>query len=290
MLGSNLPLLENFVKSGNTFVSSDSKTILRVISLWLTTAVGLGGAYTAMAQSLEHSDSNKSKWGLGIGAMSKQKAFTDIDRDTKLLPFISYENEYIKWFGDSLDIKLPSIEVSNTQKVNFSITAGYDFGAYDKDDIKDTPLLNGMHERDDVVKAGARMEWKNPWADVNAQWMTDVSGDREGNDFSLGFERNWMLGQHVMLTPHVKISWLDDKYVDYQYGVRADEARIDRPVYIGESTVNIEYGLRGLYLFDENQSILLDMSVTSLGNEIKDSPLVDSSTENSIMFFYLYSF
>jgi outer membrane protein len=99
-----------------------------------------------------------------------------------------------------------------------------------------------------------------------------------------------MLGQQVMLSPRIVATWLDESYVDYQYGVRANEATSERQAYIGDSTINIELGLRTAYLFSRQSSIFIDASIISLGDEIKDSPLVDSSTENRVMFAYLYKF
>ena len=80
------------------------------------------------------------------------------------------------------------------------------------------------------------------------------------------------------------------QYVDYYYGVRANEMTADRAYYQGESAVNIEVGARGGYMFKQKHFVFLDVSVTSLASEIKDSPLVDSSTENRLMLGYIYSF
>lgn len=259
----------------------------------LSLAISLSFPLKALAQdSVQHAynEQGGSQWGLGVAVLSKQIAYTDMDRDTMALPFVTYENEYIRWFGPEIGIKLSTFELSNSQQISFNISAGYDFSGYDKDDIKDTLILNGMDERDGSFEAGAEIEWKTPWVDVNAKWMADVSGDRKGTRFGLDFEKSWGFGENVILSAHMGATWLDDKFVDYQYGVRPEEALTNRAAYVGESTVNIEYGVRGAYLIDMNHSILVDVGITSLGNEIKDSPLVDTSTENNITLFYMYNF
>lgn len=48
--------------------------------------------------------------------------------------------------------------------------------------------------------------------------------------------------------------------------------------------------MRGVYQFDQHHSVLLGVEVTSLADEIKDSPLVDRSTENAVLVGYLYTF
>ena len=173
------------------------------------------------------------------------------------------------------------------KQLNFGIVAQYDESGYEQGDAK---ILNGMSERKGGFWAGANVEWENELFEVSAEWLTDVSGNSDGQRFDLGLERTWEFGEHIMLTPHVGASWQDDKNVDYYFGVRDSEVRFDRPAYSGESAVNIEAGVRGVYQFDQHHSVLIGVEVTSLANEIKDSPLVDRSTQNAVLVGYLYTF
>jgi len=43
-------------------------------------------------------------------------------------------------------------------------------------------------------------------------------------------------------------------------------------------------------MFDQRHSVFLDLEAVRLGSEIKDSPLVDRSTANQVVFGYLYRF
>lgn len=233
---------------------------------------------------------NESHWGIGVAAISNQQSIKGIDRDTRFIPIVTYENEYIRWFGPFIDIKLPGLELGGNQALNFSVSGGFDFSGYDEDEANETPILRGMDEREGAFAVGPKVEWSNSWGNVSAQWMTDVSGDREGNSASLSVEKNWMFLQKVMVTPYVGINWLDDSFVDFHYGVRPEEVTSYRPAYTGSSTINIEYGVRAAYIFDKNNSLMADFRITSLGSEIKDSPLVDSSTENNLLLFYMYKF
>ncbi len=74
----------------------------------------------------------ESSWGLGLGVMSSQKAYTDIDRETRAIPFISYENEYIEVLGPNLKYKLPSFELNDSNKLNFNLVGEYDFSDNDR--------------------------------------------------------------------------------------------------------------------------------------------------------------
>lgn len=260
----------------------------------LTFIIGFCSSLIAVAQGQNNGDGgpgeSESSWGVGIAAISQQKAFTDIDRETIAIPVIFFENQYVEYFGPFIEFKLPSLEISDSQQINFRIPIQYDLGGYDKDEAAETPILNGMDEREGGFWGGAKIEWKNPVVDITAEWLSDISNNSDGQRVSLGLEHTWMFGRQFMLTPRVVATWMDDKYINYHYGVRTHEVRIDRPAYVGEAGINIEYGIRGIYMFDRHSSLLLDVGATSLATEIKDSPLVDSSTENSVLFGYRYQF
>lgn len=232
----------------------------------------------------------KSDFTIGVGMISSQKPYKDIDRENLVIPFLNYENKYIQLAGPTLNFKFPSINISETQQVELKLTGKYDFGGYDDDQIEDTPILNGMDERKGSFWAGAKAKWKNDFVNVGVEWITDVSGDNKGQRASLELDKSWVLNNHFVLNPRIVAHWHDEKDVDYLYGVRAHEARADRPMYLGESAINFEYGLRGVYLYNRKHSAFIDVSATSLAKEIKESPIVDDSNQNQIIFGYMYRF
>lgn len=228
-----------------------------------------------------------STWALGVGVISKQQPYTDIDRDNQVFPLLQYENKYVQIFGPQIGFKLPGLDIGESQRLNFSIVGKYDGSGYE---AKDARILRGMDERKGGIWVGAEVEWKNELADVKAAWLTDASSHSKGQKFSLGVEKTWHFGEHMMLTPRVEASWHDKKYIDYYYGVTDSEARADRLAYTGKAGTSAEVGVRGIYMFDQTHSLFMDVSVSSLPKEIKDSPLVDSSTENRILLGYIYRF
>jgi outer membrane protein len=93
-----------------------------------------------------------------------------------------------------------------------------------------------------------------------------------------------------MLTPRVVAIWYDKKYTDYYYGVRPDEVMAGRPAYGGEAGTNAQLGVRAMYRLDAAQSVLFDVSATSLGKGITNSPLVNRTSESRVTVGYLYRF
>lgn len=228
-----------------------------------------------------------SSWGLGLAGISVQKAYKGIDRQTRVLPMISYESRYVKLGGPNLELKLPGVELSESQRLNFGIvTKLFDGAGYE---ASDSPALAGMAERKSSIWFGAKMEWESDLADVKLEWL-GAAGNSKGQRLGLGLERKIMLSPSLMLIPQVGVEWVDKKYVDYYYGVRANEATAGRAAYTGKATVNPEISLTGIYRFDGHHSMMLNVGVKSLGKEIEDSPIVGRSTENRVMLGYKYSF
>lgn len=228
-----------------------------------------------------------SRWSLGIGMVNTQKPYKGMDRETKAIPLIRFENEYVKVGGLGLEVKLPGLELGDSSRIHFGLVGKLELGGYE---AGDAPVLAGMADRKSGFWAGAKAEWENDLADVSAQWIADASGHSKGQRFSLGLERKFRLGHQVMVVPHATAHWLDKKYVDYYYGVRADEVTLGRAAYSGRSGVNVEVGLRTMYLFDQHHSVMLDVAVNSLAQGIQDSPLVDRSNSNRVILGYMYRF
>ncbi len=149
-------------------------------------------------------------WGVGLAVMSAQKAYRGMDRETRVLPLLSFENQYIKLGGPNLDIKLPGLTLSESQRLKFGLTVKL-FGGSGGYDASDSPFLAGMAERKDGIWAGVKTEWENPLADVKLEWLADASGNSKGQRVVLGLERKWMLSPQLMLVPQIGAEWTDKK-------------------------------------------------------------------------------
>ena len=240
----------------------------------------------AATESQPQPSADASRWGLGIAAGVKQQPYTGAGTKTQGIPLIYYENHYVRVLGAGAELKLPKFELGADASLSFGLRAKYGLGGYEPGDA---PILEGMQERKGSVWLGAGVTWHNEIADVSAEWLGDASGKSKGQQFRLGVQRNFRAGSFT-LTPRIGANWLDRKYVDYYYGVRTEESRAGRPAYLGASTVNTEIGLRVDYAIDRRQSVFVDVSATQLGKQIKNSPLVDRSSQTSLSLGYLYRF
>lgn len=255
-----------------------AKASLPLISLFLLAAF----AQPAGAQQQQPAQAEgESSWGLGLGVGMERKPYRDFDNKTKLIPLLSYESKWVSISGLSADLKLPS-----AGPVSFRLRARYSMEGYD---ASDSPFLAGMDERKDGIWLGGAVVWRNDIANLSAELLGDASGNSKGNKFRLMVDRRFQAGSFD-ITPRLAATRLDEKYVSYYYGVNAAEVRAGRPFYQGGSAVNLEAGLRVGYALAPRQSLFLDLSTTKLGSSIKDSPLVDRSSQSGVRVGYLYRF
>lgn len=235
----------------------------------------------------DEASSGETTWGLGVGAVSSQEPYIDLDRDNTALPLLHFENRYVRFFGSTLEAKLPNLTLSETNQIHFSLIGRWDGSGYEPGD---SWVLEGMEERESGLWAGAKVEWQTNVANISADWTHDIASNSKGQRLNLGVDRSWQMGAHLTLTPRIGATWHDDNYVDYYYGVRSNEARFGRPEYQGESGFNAEVGLQSIYRFNNHHSLMLDVQATTIASEMKDSPLVDDSTNNSVFLGYMYHF
>lgn len=234
----------------------------------------------AQAQS-DSTGPETSHWGLGLGVGFMRHPYRDFDDKVTALPMVTYENRWISVRGPSLELKLPS-----EGSVSWRLRVNYSQEGYEADD---SPYLQGMNERKGGFWAGGTASWRTGLGTLSAELLTDASGNSNGSKLKLGVERAFGIGDFQVM-PHLSANWVSSKYVDYYYGVQASEVRTDRAAYAGQSTVNVELGLRGRYVLAPQQSIFMDLSVTALGAGIRNSPLVDRSSQAGLRVGYLFRF
>jgi outer membrane protein len=227
-----------------------------------------------------------SRWALGFGVASRQLPYAGVERDNKAIPLLYFENGWVRVAGGNAELKLLHKAFTPTQAMTAGLRLKYDDEGYK---AKDSPRLSGMEERKGGFWGGALVTWRNPVAQLSAEWVADLSGNSKGKKLQLQVDRRFAWSS-FSLTPRVQAQWLDKKYVDYYFGVRAAEATLGRAAYIGQSAMAIEAGLRMDYTMSSKHSVFLDLSATWLADEIKFSPIVDRGNSSRVAVGYLYRF
>ena len=222
---------------------------------------------------------NVTHWGLGAGLGYEESPYTGYGANFSPLPLVFFDDKWVHFFGNTLDLK-----VGRWDNVMFTLRAKYALG--DGYKSSDAPILDGMEKRNGGIWFGPAVAWETGFGTLSSDFLT---AGNKGQKADIGFEKTFDFGK-FSLVPHVGAEWLNDKNIDYYYGVMPSEARAGRDQYTGKSAYNLSVGTRFDYHFTPHQSVSFDAGFTRLGSGITDSPLVGKTVVPEAKFGYLYRF
>lgn len=264
-----------------------SKTPLFLLTGLLCAASCLSAAHAADNRGADRKADDRPDeyhWGLGIGFGIKKSPYRGVKNDITVLPLLSYENHYIRFFGDTLDVKLPSagpFDFSLRSKVS-AFRSTYK--------ASDSSYLAGMDDRKDGFMVGGAATWRTFLGKASLEYLRDISGHSKGSQLKFDFEHSFHYGERFELAPHFGIAREDSKYVNYYFGVKATQATASRREYFGKSSTVTSFGVRFGYAINARQRLLLDISDERWGSGITNSPIVGRSSTPTLRMGYLYRF
>ena len=253
---------------------------LAAVAALLTLAAAPASLWAQQSQQ-QQQQPQEPAWGLGLAVSANRKPYRSFDHKAQPLPLVTYENRWISIMGPGVDFKLPS-----AGPVDLRLRSRFGFEGYE---AKDSPHLAGMAERKGSLWLGAAATWHTRVVDLSAELLADASGHSKGHQLTLQAERRFQAGAFD-ITPRLALQRQDRKAVDYYYGVDNREARPGRPAYAGSAAMNLQAGVRVGYTLAPRQWLFVDVSSTRLGSAIKNSPLVERSSQHAVTAGFLYRF
>ena len=268
-----------------TSQSSAALSSIAVCALLSTCFAGSVLAQTSPKALAASDSSGSTQWGVGVAVTGSQELYRGAGNDNSGLPLLYVENAWLRIQGATADIKLGTWNLGSTS-LNLTGRLKYAGDGYE---AIDSPQLAGMEDRDGGLWGGATLSWNTPIARAQLEWLGDASSNSKGQQIQFQVDRRYSFGS-VAVTPRIQAQWLDKKYVDYYFGVRAGEALAGRPQYAGKSAATFGIGLRFDYQVAPKQTVFLDLSTTGLPSAIKNSPIVERSSVSKVGVGYLYRF
>jgi len=226
-----------------------------------------------------------SLFSAGAGAIVTKEPYKGMDTESRGIPFFLYRTERFSLYGPMMSYSLfaeEGWEIDAITKVRFE--------GYEEDDSR---FLQGMDDRKWTLETGGSLSKNFLYGKIIADFTADVLNEHKGHElgFSYSYDfRDALKNRALTLTPNIGLSYRSRQLNDYYYGVRASEATATRPEYnVGDST-GLTAGLRINYMYSENLSLMAMVSFEWLGNEIKNSPIVDEDHIESYLFGIMYKF
>lgn len=220
-------------------------------------------------------------FGVGLGVVAAPRPYTDVETAVIPVPVLLYQRGgfYFRgvqagyqWFADA--------------PVTLDVFGVPRFDGYDEDD---SDALEGMDERDYTLDAGVGVAWRRPHLEIALNGTSDVSRRSEGERVELQVRFPFQVTRW-RIVPAVAAQWQSEETVDYYFGVERDEARPGRPAYAPKSTVNHEISVLALWQSARPWALFGRAYRVSYGDEIKDSPIVETSSDFGALLCVLYMF
>ncbi len=225
------------------------------------------------------------KLDIGMAVVGERDAYKGAGSELQPAPFFRYENgplEIMTYEGLDLSLKVfGSGAYSIALKGSVLFEEGYD--------ADDSDFLKGMDELGTLYNTGLEFEGQLGDLEVGLEVLQDVSGEHKGQEAEISLEYQWMLGGFEF-RPGLSLTWLSSKTIDYFYGVSPGEANVTRSVYSPGSSYEIGAELMVQRPLFGNFTFVGIAGVSTFGNEIKDSPLVDESYEIEGVLGVMYTF
>ncbi|WP_404343960.1 MipA/OmpV family protein [Pseudoalteromonas mariniglutinosa] len=218
-------------------------------------------------------------YGFGLGI--NQELYSGYDRRVVPLPILGYRGERLNVLGPFI-----SYDVVQNSGFKFTLQAAPRFQGFDS---SDSDIFIGMQERDFSFDAGLGLKYQRDDWNIAVSSMFDVLNKSDGYELKTTVGRAFKYGP-IFIEPTLSVSYLNDKNVNYYYGVADFEARSFRPAYQASSAVNTTIGVSLATPIFFGGFTRLSVDYTFNDSSITDSPLVDRDNNLSLRLFYSHFF
>ncbi|PCK32457.1 MipA/OmpV family protein [Pseudoalteromonas piscicida] len=221
------------------------------------------------------------QWGIGAAIISQDLGYIDIGNETEFVPAVAIQYGNFSLLGPRASYKL-----YQTEQFELSLGAHLRLDGFE---AADSDYFIGMEDRDMSFDAGFEAEYDTQFGEFGFEFMHDVSSTHKGYEASLSYGVPFRF-EDGRVFPYIAANFQSEDLVDYYYGVRTSEVLNNRPFYLGDASTALEVGVQSDWFFGKHHMVKADISYTSYGSEIKDSPLIDASGSAQIILGYVYVF
>ncbi len=222
---------------------------------------------------------------IGLAAIGEREIYKGVGTEFEGAPFLRYVNgpfELQTYGGINAIYRFYGTSNLSVAVIG-SVLMG---GGYDADD---SDYLQGMDEFHTMYNAGFEVESQFYGWDVGLEIAQDVSGEHNGQEAEISLSYQWMVAGFEF-TPSLSMTWFSKKTVDHYYGVSAAETRADRPSYSPGASYEASAELMVQRRIFGNFTAVGITGISTFGNDIKDSPLVEKDYEISGVLGVMYTF
>lgn len=207
------------------------------------------------------------RFSVGAALIVAESPYVDVNPRFLPVPFLNYQSPRFQITG-----LRASYSFIQEPSYSMAAVAQWRFAPFQEDD---SPMLEGLHNRDPGLEAGVRLS--SPRF-LPLETALEIRGDTWGKHDGLAtaLDLGWRIRtQQGFFRPSVRLEWQSQELAEYLYGVSPEEARPDRPAYRPDGALHC--GVDAIYArsFAGHWEWTCTVGVNLLDSEATDSPLVE---------------
>lgn len=266
---------------------TNARTSKRIITGSLCLVSGLMTMQLVQAQEDDSaSQMIPQGWSTGAAYVSSKQNYRGLTSDSIAVPFIGYESERIYLRGLTagwIAHRSPQQQLSVTFNAEL-----FRFRPNESNDVQ----MQQLDRRNLSFTLGLQHRFATRHGSFTTHIKTDVTGRHTGQlaTFRYAYPLN-RPGQEWQLSPEIGFNYFSQHYVNYYYGVSADESiRSGLNEYRPSSAINPVIGLSGYRYFTPRLSAVASYSLARNDSEISGSPMVRGRSTRALFFGLSYRF
>ena len=209
----------------------------------------------------------KSPWSWGVAVVGSEDVYRDFESRVIPVPLVIYRGDRLNLYGP-----YATYDVYRPGNLTASLILSPVFAGYRE---SDSPIFEGMDDRGYSMAGGVGLAYRPGRWHLSVNAIHDLLNVYSGYEAAARVSYVIPLGS-VFVEPGIGAEYQSTDYVDYYYGVTDDEARPWRPEYTPSGTINPEVSLAFFTRSLAGGMTRLQLTHTTYGEEISDSPLTDA--------------
>lgn len=214
---------------------------------------------------------------LGGGIAYNESIYKGYNQNNHFAPLVHYESASVYFRQTTL-----GLVVARDPRNELSLTASWLPWAFSPGN-NDDAAMKQLDKRNTTAMAGAAWYHHQRWGSLKLAAAADVLDNSNGWTAEATLFRVLPMGR-LTLTPSVGISYFDDKFNQYYYGISpAESRRSGLATYSAKGGWNPFVGVSAKYALTGNLALNLGAIYTVLPDALKDSPMVDRRDSTALL-------
>ena len=213
------------------------------------------------------------EFSIGVGAGYADSGYRGKSADWTVLPLVQLETKRFYIRGLSAGVKLYT-SANQSQEVLLGATYLRDYGLKPSD--SDDARIKRLDRRKNAVMADLGYNLYSPYGNLETQVSHDISGKNKGMMAKMQYSYFWQPTSKLFVKPAVGVSYSNQKFNRYYYGINAEESRRSGlNTYQPKSSVHPYISLETQYDFTPKFSVFGGVLAEALSSTVKNSPMND---------------